>query len=256
MDTLLEINISKYNELFNNLKINIKKNTISAISGPNNCGKTTLIKIIDRLIKTENEIIINDKYIEEYSNEEYSSLVQSVIPEYISFHENTLKEELLYIDSEEEKIYYLIKLFKIGKILNKNIKNLNTKELVLFQIIKAISKSNNLVIIDNIDEYFTNEELNKLYKNFYSCIDKYNMTFVITCINLDSVVLLDELFIIDKGKTKIYGRPLEVLEKDNVLNKIGLELPFMIDLSVKLRDYDLIKEIELSKEKLIEILWN
>ena len=256
MDTLLEINISKYNELFNNLKINIKKNTISAISGPNNCGKTTLIKIIDRLIKTENEIIINDKYIEEYSNEEYSSLVQSVIPEYISFHENTLKEELLYIDSEEAKINYLIKLFKIGKIINKNIKNLNTKELVLFQIIKAISKSNNLVIMDNIDEYFTKEELNKLYKNFYSCIDKYNMTFVITCLNLDSVVLLDELFIIDKGKTKIYGRPLEVLEKDNVLNKIGLELPFMVDLSVKLRDYDLIKEIELSKEKLIEILWN
>ena len=49
--------------------------------------------------------------------------------------------------------------------------------------------------------------------------------------------------------------PLKVLEKDNIINKVDLDLPFMIDLSSKLRDYDLIKEIELDKESLINKLW-
>ena len=46
-----------------------------------------------------------------------------------------------------------------------------------------------------------------------------------------------------------------MLEKDNIINKAGLELPFMMDLSVKLRDYDLIKDIELDMEKMVDNLW-
>ena len=48
---------------------------------------------------------------------------------------------------------------------------------------------------------------------------------------------------------------MEVLEKDNILNKLGLRLPFMVDLSVKLKDYDLIKDIELNKNRMVDILW-
>ena len=42
---------------------------------------------------------------------------------------------------------------------------------------------------------------------------------------------------------------------DNIINKIGLNIPFMIDLSVKLRDYDLITDIETDYDRMIEALW-
>ena len=41
-----------------------------------------------------------------------------------------------------------------------------------------------------------------------------------------------------------------------VLNKSGIRLPFMVDLSVKLRDYDLIDDVELDMDRMIDTLWN
>ena len=51
------------------------------------------------------------------------------------------------------------------------------------------------------------------------------------------------------------GTPLEVLKHDNIINKIGLDVPFMVDLSVKLKDYDLIDGIELDQDRMLDILW-
>ena len=53
----------------------------------------------------------------------------------------------------------------------------------------------------------------------------------------------------------LYGEPITVLSKDNIINKAGLDIPFMIDLSVKLKDYNLLNKIELDKERLIDTLW-
>ena len=65
----------------------------------------------------------------------------------------------------------------------------------------------------------------------------------------------NNLYIIDKGNLILSGSPYEVLQKDNIINKIGLNIPFMIDLSVKLRDYDLITDIETDYDRMIEALW-
>ena len=52
------------------------------------------------------------------------------------------------------------------------------------------------------------------------------------------------MYIISKGKILLEGLPLEVMKEENILNKIGLSLPYMADLSVKLIDYDLLDNIE------------
>ena len=73
--------------------------------------------------------------------------------------------------------------------------------------------------------------------------------------NLCDTLNTDYLYILNEGEVYLEGEPLEILEKDNILNKIGLDIPFMIDLSVKLRDYDLIENIELDKNRMVDILW-
>ena len=68
-------------------------------------------------------------------------------------------------------------------------------------------------------------------------------------------IYTDYLYILDKGKILLEGIPIEVLKKDNVLNKIGLQIPFMIDLSVKLKDYNLIDDTILNMDKMVNLLW-
>ena len=51
------------------------------------------------------------------------------------------------------------------------------------------------------------------------------------------------------------GKTLDVLKKDNILSKLGLELPFMVDLSLKLQFYELINDIKLDMDDLVVSLW-
>ena len=82
-----------------------------------------------------------------------------------------------------------------------------------------------------------------------------NLTIVYTTDNLEETVNSDYLYILSSGEIILEGAPLKVLEKDNILNKLGLDLPFMIDLSVKLKDYDLIDSIEQDMDRMVDILW-
>lgn len=81
------------------------------------------------------------------------------------------------------------------------------------------------------------------------------ISIIMTVSNLEDSLSGDYLYIIKDSKVVLKGKPIDVLEKDNVINKIGLELPFMIDLSVKLRDYELITNIETDMDRLVNILW-
>ena len=97
-------------------------------------------------------------------------------------------------------------------------------------------------------------------KNFLAEIkeikEEYGITVIMITSNLSTALMSDYMYVIDNSKIIIEGNPYNVLEKDNVLNKAGLNLPFMMDLSVKLRDYDLIKTTELDMDRMVDTLWN
>ena len=71
MEVILNINDLKYKNLFENLSIYIEKDKITTISGANNCGKTTLLRILTRQVKTENNIVLHGKNINEYKFEDH-----------------------------------------------------------------------------------------------------------------------------------------------------------------------------------------
>ena len=81
------------------------------------------------------------------------------------------------------------------------------------------------------------------------------MTIILTTSSLTETLSSDYLYIINESTIILEGEPLSVLVKDNILNRIGLEVPFMIDLSVKLQDYNLLTTTELDMERMVEELW-
>lgn len=256
MNSFLEIKGLKSN----NLDISIEKNTISTFLGANNCGKTTLIRILSKLLDIESEITLENKKISDYKLEEYNEIVKSVIPKEITFDEINIEEELYnkcYLEYKEKEqiINYIIKGLKIKKILTKDIKTLNSREITLTQIAIALINKPKLLLIDSLDIYFNLEDQKTIINFLKDYISTYGLTVVITTTDLEISLETDYLYIIDKGDLVLSGAPQEVLQKDNVINKIGLNIPFMIDLSVKLRDYELIKDIETDYDRMIEALW-
>ena len=247
MTKIIEINSFSDDNLFENLNISVEKNTITTISGSNSCGKTTLMRILNREVITDNTILLNNININDYTIKDYTNLIQAVIPLEIVFNEKTLEKELNNLD--------LVKGLRIKSILNKNIKDLTVKEKVLAQLAIAIDNKPEVLLLDNIFIYFNDKEKEEIFTFLRKYQKKYNLTVLLTTIDLKDSLYTDYLYIIGNKKIILEGKPLEVLEKDNILNKVGLNIPFMADLSVKLKDYDLIDSIILDKDRMVDILW-
>lgn len=252
----LKIEELYFKQLFEDCSFSIPSNKVTTISGANNCGKTTLLRILSTdLIPVYNTIYLNDIDITEYSKKEYDLNVQAVFPLDTSFKGKTILDDLCLKKEpiDMTKIEYLLKELNLKS--DKEIIKLSLKEKVKLQIIEAILKAKKIVMVDELDQYFEIDEIKKMMNLFHKCCKKYDLSFLLTTINLETALYSDKLLIIDQRNIILDGEPLEILENDNIINKAGLHIPFMIDLSVKLRDYDLIDDIELKKESLVGELW-
>lgn len=72
----------------------------------------------------------------------------------------------------------------------------------------------------------------------------------------EEVIYTNYLVITDKLDILIEGKTIEVLKESKLLKRLGFNLPFMIDLSMMLKDYGLINELYLDERKLVAKLWN
>ena len=146
----------------------------------------------------------------------------------------------------------LLNLTKYEK-LNPNELNRNIKIKVLLAI--AVIHKPHVLFIDDLCTMMSKAERHEMENilNYLNSVEK--MTIVMTTNNLEETINCDYLYILDKGKIALEGKPLDILKEDNIINKIGLKIPFMIDLSVKLLDYDLISKMTLDMNGMVNKLW-
>lgn len=255
MPNIIQIENIQYGHILKNLSFVIQDNFIT-ISGPNNSGKTTLIRILNREIKGySGTITINNQDINDYKIDEFTNIIQTIIPTEILFLEETVEEELKLQANNIEEINTILEELKLKRILFKKTNTLSEKEIIYIQLVLALLHKPKILLLDNISSYLKKQD----YQNIISFLKHYQtlhpLTIITTCINLEESIESDYLYILNQGELALEGKPLELLKKDNIINKIGLNLPFMIDLSVKLMDYDLLEDIILDKDRMVEELW-
>ena len=94
---------------------------------------------------------------------------------------------------------------------------------------------------------------NKIYKNNH--IEKIGFICMTNNLEVPTYFSNVDLSILDEGKIIKEGDILTVLNDDSMLNKLGFRLPFMIDLSLKLKYYNLVDKIILNQKEMVEMLW-
>ena len=253
----------KYKNVFNDFSISIEQEGFIVISGPNNCGKTTLIRIINKEISSDNAISLYGTKLEDIKLTEFSKIIKTIIPKEVTFFHNVIEEELthqlddsnLTKDEKQKSIKEKLKDYKLNKVSTKPVENLTEEEIIRYQIIEAIINCPKMIIMDDISPYFSKKELIELITLTKENCKENNITLIMATNNMNIALLSDYMYVMSDSLILLEGKPIEVLEKDNILNKLGIDLPFMMDLSVKLRDYDLIEEIELNMDRMVDILW-
>ncbi len=258
---IIEINNLTLPYSFNNFSITFEKNKLSIISGPNNCGKTTLIRTLDSQIATKNQIFLGTVGLEHYQVTDLALKIKTIIPNEYSFDTSTVEQEIvttLIKRFHSVKRSIVKEIIKKGKLTKYQKSNPNTlsyfQKLKLYLCICLIQKPE-VLLLDDVFVKLTESEKQELMSIIIDYRSENEISIIMTVSNLEDSLSGDYLYIIKDSKVVLKGKPIDVLEKDNVINKIGLELPFMIDLSVKLRDYELITNIETDMDRLVNILW-
>ena len=113
---IIEINNLALPYAFNNFSITFEKNKLSIISGPNNCGKTTLIRTLDSQVTTKNQIFLGTVGLEHYQVTDLAQKIKTIIPNEYSFDSNTVEQE---IATTLIKRFHSIKRSMVKEIIKK-----------------------------------------------------------------------------------------------------------------------------------------
>jgi energy-coupling factor transporter ATP-binding protein EcfA2 len=261
MEELLKVKNLNY-KLFKNLNLVVPTGSFISLSGSNNSGKTTLIKLLGGLLPTQNTILLNNVYLESYDFSELYQLVGVVISSELDpFLFDTVEKELLFVlhnnnpPNKKKRYQEIIKLFNLESYLYINPNTLNYNLKIKLSLALSLLTKPKLLLLDNITVNMTKEEKIALLNILKHFNIEEHLTIIMATLDLNDTITTDYLYILNNGSIALAGTPEEVLIKDNILNKLGLRLPFMYDLEVKLKDYNLITDFTLDMSTLVGALW-
>lgn len=261
MSSILKISNLNYKSIFKDLNVTLEKNTINLLTGSNKCGKTTFIRILSGEIEFPNTCFYRNKDITKMKSLEFSNTFSSIIFNgNFSFVFNTLEEEIISkldktnLSISERKMKYrnLLKIFNLKEEVNENVNNLSFFEKIKALILLNLLHTPSVLLLDNLVDDLSDDEVLEII-NILKKIG--GMTVIITSNSINVAPFFDNVYVIEKGTLLLSGNPLDVLKEDSTLNKIGLNLPFVVDLSIKLKYYDLVDNIELDVNRMVNKLW-
>ena len=74
--------------------------------------------------------------------------------------------------------------------------------------------------------------------------------------NLEDIIFTKKTYVLEQGEIVMSGDTLDILKEDVLLKKLGLSLPFMVNLSLMLEFYEILDDVYLDMEELVNRLWN
>ena len=122
------------------------------------------------------------------------------------------------------------------------------------KILKEIEKNPSAIILDNI---LCTLELDEL-KDVLYVLNKYknNGGIIINVTNdIEEALYGNRIIIINNNSIICDGDVLSVLNEEKLLKRIGVCLPFIIELNKYLMDYNLISDYYLNNKELVGALW-
>lgn len=268
MANILEIKNLNYGygktTIFKDFNLSVEEGSYIGIAGNNNSGKTTLIKLISGILPSKDAVTIGYSYVDNNRIHDNSKRLGIVFGSSFNlFLFDDVYKEMAFplenlnisVDEIEKRIIDLAKDFGISKLLDKKTIDLTNSERQEVQLVISLLHSPDILLLDNPFSMMNRETKNKILKALKKYHEENKLTIILATTNLEDVLDTDYIYVLNDGDIIIEGKTFEVLEEDTILNKLGFSLPFMVDLSLKLKFYELLDDIEVDMNRMVDVLW-
>ena len=252
------------NEILKDISFKIKKPSFVSIIGSNNCGKTTIIKCLSGIMPIEDlimidDIVLNKKNIKKYSREigvvftrdQNQFLFDKVIDE-ITFPLCNLKYSKKEIKAAVNEIS---KLLFIDELLDKELKQLNEVEKLKVLLATELIYKPKVLLLDDVLIGFSDGDRERILLILKRVIREMGIIIIATTSLLADTIYSDAILVIDDGIIRYSGNIETILEYDNILTRLGIEIPVMVDMSLKLKFYNLLNRVILDEREMVDALW-
>lgn len=230
-------------KILDDINLEIKPNSFLSIVGPNGCGKSTLIKSINRNLDIqEGNVNLDGRDIDEFDDKELalkrSVLQQSFFFPY-SFKAIEIVEMGLYayeisLKKKKEILNYIVNKLNIEPLANKDYQGLSGGEKQKIQFARVIVQ---LYASDEKEKYLFLDEPTLNLDVFYQfkILDltkelQKEMNIGVCAILHDinqAYLYSDEVVMMKEGEIKYFGRTKDVLNHDNIYDIFQVESEFV-----------------------------
>ena len=155
----------------------------------------------------------------------------------------------------KRKVSAISKYLGIDSILNREPHTLSGGEKQLVALASALVKEPEVLIMDEALTMVDVDIREKIYDILKEVNKKDGITIINITHDMDEIIHGDSIMIMDNGKVVLDGLTKEVIKEEKLFNKLGLSLPFMAELSMKLKYYGLVEDIILDMNEMVDILW-
>ncbi len=167
----------------------------------------------------------------------------------IQFKTSTVLEELSQYINENEIYNYLNEIHLDDKDTNK----LNISEKIKLKILIG-TLQNEVIIIDNLLSLLNSNDYKLVIKLLNNYKKKENIILNITH-NIEESIYGNRLVVIYDSKLLCNDYTLIALRQEKLLKRLGIGLPFIVELNKYLMDYGLINKYYLNSSDLVIELW-
>ena len=216
--------------VLSNINLNIEKNKTYAFIGEVGSGKSTIGKLILRIIDaTDGKIYIDDKVIEDYTIYSIRDKIGYVSQTPFLFSD-TIKNNVNFgnLELNDDEIKHYLKMAKadyveklengIETVIGENGINLSGGEKQRLSLARALAKKPELLILDDITSALDYESELEVTNNINNL--DYNCTKIIIAQKIISVKNADKIFVLKSGKIIGEGTHSELLDTCEMYKEI------------------------------------
>ena len=214
-----------------NFNLKIKPNEKVALVGHSGCGKTTLVKILNRFYNLDSgEVLIDGKNIENYKQESVRGET-SIVPQECILFDDTLYNNIKFANSKASKkeIFNAIKFAQLGKVI-KNFPNkentivgergvkLSGGEKQRVSIARAILANKKVLVLDEATSALDSETESEIQKALENLLK--GRTSIIIAHRLSTIMNADRIIVLQKGKIIQEGKHKDLVKVPGEYRKL------------------------------------